>query len=1210
MVKFIPTVITRLLLSITLLLVSTNLLGQNTDCFGSIYTSNNGCDVSFSASIGTGGTVTSYDWRFGDGGFSSQESPSHTYAQNGTYSIELTISTSDTCSTTITETVVVTGCMECDASFNSSVNGCYASFSDNSISYQSITGWSWYFGDGNSSSEQNPSHTYTADGTYTVSLDVTASDGCTDTYSETITITSCTQDTSNCSASFSYNESGYCEVYFSDASYSSNGSITSYSWDFGDGGGSSSSSPSHSYTADGTYSVSLTVYSSDGCSDTYTEDITVSTCTPICSADYSFTAISNCSYMFTDASSSSTGSIVAWYWDFGDGSNSKASNPTHRYEADGTYEVSLTITGADNCTDSISHSVSVTTCTAVCQADFQHSSSGTTGADACQIGFSDASYSETGSIVSWYWEFGDGSTSSLQNPTHTYADDGTYSVSLTIFTSDSCTSTMSDSVLVTGCSAQCTAEFTYTPESNCEFSFSDLSISTGSISSWYWDFGDGDSSTDESPSHTYAADGTYSVSLTITTSDGCSNTASHTISVIACTPKCEANFSYRKESDCEFSFTDASVSTTASITNWHWDFDDGTSSTAQNPMHTFGEDGAYTVVLVITTSDGCVDTTKDYIFLTTCSPVCEAEFEGIATGVCEYEFTDQSTSQDGTINSWSWDFGDGNTSNVQNPTHSYTSDGTHTVSLTITTSDGCTKTRTHTYYTTSCAPACEASFSGNKEDDCDFTFTDASSASPGYITDWFWDFDDGTTSTVQNPTHAFPEDAAYTVTLVIETSDGCRDTTKDYFFLTTCSPVCEAKFEGIPIDFCQYEFNDQSTSEDGTITSWAWDFGDGTTSSLQNPTHTFTTDGDHSVSLTITTSDGCTRTRSHSFYTTSCAPDPECTADFSYFHADNCEAEFTDKSTVSDPVVSWSWDFGDGHIGSGNPVSHIFSTSGSYEVILVITTTSGCTDTSKQQVIIDQCVDECFADFSYYHADNCEAEFVEMSTVSNPVVSWEWDFGDGTVSSAQFPKHVFEQMGTYTTSLIITTSTGCTDTVKQDVIIYECPSDCEAKFSVSQDTADQATYYFTDISEEGVSSWEWDFGDGNSSNEQHPSHTYSSMGAYFVSLTISKDSCTDTYTKIVNISSILADLFLSDSVEVYPNPTSGGFNIETKFKRSVEIEINLVDINGRMAMPPIKGDSGYQFKKKIDISKLPQGVYILQMQTKEGLLYRQRIFKR
>jgi PKD repeat protein len=224
-------------------------------------------------------------------------------------------------------------------------------------------------------------------------------------------------------------------------------------------------------------------------------------------------------------------------------------------------------------------------------------------------------------------------------------------------------------------------------------------------------------------------------------------------------------------------------------------------------------------------------------------------------------FTDASTDPDGTIVGWDWDFGDGNTSTQQDPTHTYAAGGTYTVSLTVTDNDGATDSVSKPVTVTepNAPPVADFTFTTS---DLTANFTDASTDSDGTIVSWLWNFGDGNTSTVQNPSQTYAAGGTYTVTLTVTDDDGATDSVSKPVTVTEPPNIPPTASFTYTINGLTVNFTDTSTDPDGTIVSWLWNFGDGNTSTLQNPTHTYATGGTYTVTLTVTDNDGATDTAS------------------------------------------------------------------------------------------------------------------------------------------------------------------------------------------------------------------------------------------------------------------------------------------------------------------------------------------------------------
>jgi PKD repeat protein len=476
----------------------------------------------------------------------------------------------------------------CTSSFQYSAPQCgQIAFSDTSSGTHPPVSWSWNFGDGSFSTQQNPTHQFTANGNFTVSLTITTTDGCSDTSSQVVSI-ACY----SCSPAFSVSQTGCPTLQFSDLSTSQSGTVLSWSWDFGDGSFSTQQNPSHVYQANGTYMVSLTIVASNGCTQSTTSAVNVSCYS--CTASFQYSAPQCGQIAFSDTSSG-THPPVSWSWNFGDGSFSTQQNPTHQFTANGNFTVSLTITTTDGCSDTSSQVVSI-----ACYSCSPAFSVSQTGCPTLQ--FSDLSTSQSGTVLSWSWDFGDGSFSTQQNPSHVYQANGTYMVSLTIVASNGCTQSTASAVNVSCYS--CISSFQYSSPQCGQIAFSDATSGTHPPVSWSWNFGDGSFSTQQNPTHQFTANGNFTVSLTITTTDGCSDTSSQVVS-IACA-SCTSLFDFSRSACPTLSFLDLSVSPAGAIQSWSWDFGDGDFSTIQNPNHTYLWEGVFPVCLQTVDLDGCL----------------------------------------------------------------------------------------------------------------------------------------------------------------------------------------------------------------------------------------------------------------------------------------------------------------------------------------------------------------------------------------------------------------------------------------------------------------------------------------------------------------------------------------------------------------------------------------------------------------------------
>jgi PKD repeat protein len=322
-------------------------------------------------------------------------------------------------------------------------------------------------------------------------------------------------------ANFTFTTSGLT-ASFTDASSDSDGSIASRAWDFGDGQSSTAASPSHTYASAGNYTVKLTVTDNKGGTGDISKSVTVYA-PPVAG----FTVAANgYTAMFTDTSTVNNGTITSWAWTFDDyepSATSTQANPTYTYPYNGIFHVTLTVTDSHGNTGSTAQDVTI----------YPPPAAGFTFATtALTANFTDTSSGGSGSaITTRAWTFGDGGTSSAQNPNHTYASGGTYTVTLDVTDAHGGTGSISKSVTV---HVPPTADFTFTTDS-LSANFTDASSgSDGTITTWAWTFGDGGTSAEQNPSHSYASGNTYTVTLTVTDSNGNTDSASKTVTVVDC----------------------------------------------------------------------------------------------------------------------------------------------------------------------------------------------------------------------------------------------------------------------------------------------------------------------------------------------------------------------------------------------------------------------------------------------------------------------------------------------------------------------------------------------------------------------------------------------------------------------------------------------------------------------------------------------------
>ncbi|MDT4928025.1 MAG: hypothetical protein QOF92_892 [Pseudonocardiales bacterium] len=314
------------------------------------------------------------------------------------------------------------------AAFTSTPTGATVAFNGTGSSDPdgTIAGYSWTFGDGGTSIQSAPSHTYVTSGTYQVKLTVTDNRGGTNSVTKSVTVNVPTNQSPT--AVFSATPTNLSVAFDSTGTGDPDGTIATYAWDFGDGGTSGAVSPTHVYGGPGTYSVTLTVTDNQGAPNSVTHSVTVSEPANV-SPTAAFTATPSGLSVGFDGTGSvdSDGTIAGYAWTFGDGGTSTAASPTHVYPDAGTYPVQLTVTDNRGGSDSVTHNVTTTL-----PANVKPTAAFTATPSGLSVGFDGTgSVDSDGTIASYAWDFGDGATSAAVSPTHLYTE-GTYTVTLTV----------------------------------------------------------------------------------------------------------------------------------------------------------------------------------------------------------------------------------------------------------------------------------------------------------------------------------------------------------------------------------------------------------------------------------------------------------------------------------------------------------------------------------------------------------------------------------------------------------------------------------------------------------------------------------------------------------------------------------------------------------------------------------------------------------
>lgn len=670
---------------------------------------------------------------------------------------------------------------------------------------------------------------------------------------------------------------------------------------------------------------------------------------------------------FEDASerTEAAGDIVSRLWDFGDGATSTATDPVHVYNEPGLYSVSLTVTTA-NAEETTRKAAWITVGNPAPTTDFEVSRTNIFEGES--VTFTNLSVPEGEPFTDIRWDFGDGATSTSGRPSHQYTEPGVYTVSLTVNTANTSFTETKQNLIVVQRRQAPEARIAVTPSSPIaleEVRFSDVSEpGSAPIQQWFWDFGDGATSREQNPTHTFGAGGAFEVSLFVVSAHG-SDTHTQTVDVSTIPPTASFTVSNRTPFVFEpVTFTNTSQPGSAPIESFIWEFGDSSAgSTQENPTHTYNIAGELQVRLTVVTAHG-EDTATSTVTVSFMPPVADFSASRLDPNVGEpVQFMDESTApQSIPISQWLWNFGDpdsgeANMSISQNPTHTYNEPGLYTVTLTVRTTapSNNSDTETKTAFITAVqgpAPAFTAEpASPNTPNIIQFDNVTLEGSEP--ITGWLWNFGDPDSpdniSTAENPTHQFTAAGTFTVTLTAITAN--RE-------VSTSQPVSVDFLPPVAAFSVRTDEDEprENVIEDGALTtdtlqflnemmlgtdmdpgrfSYAWDFGDGNTSEAEEPRHQFENPGTYTVTFTITTPNE-TAEVSHDI-AVDVPPEPDFSALPQRANA-GAEIQFNDQSTDSadTPIASRLWNFGDGVVSGDMNPSHTYLSAGTYTVSLTV----------------------------------------------------------------------------------------------------------------------------------------------------------------------------------------------------------------------------------------------------------------------------------
>lgn len=1100
--------------------------------------------------------AATWSWDFGDGSGSSTPSPSHTYSTPGIYTVSLRVYDAGGCYDDffITDYVIVS--QSPNSNFSADITSyCVAPITIN-FAYTPQTSsnftYNWTFGDGGTANVQNPSHLYDTIGLYDVSLTVTNQYGCTSNTSinDFINLTTV-------SSSFYFTEGDTVCPY--NYIHLNNTSGISGFWVYPDG--TMGTVDSIVFNPGFIGNISFIAAAGTSCADTSTRQIVV-TMLPV--TNFIMDEHYGCKVPHIVHFTNQSPTAVTWAWNFGDGGDTTIASPTHTYLSQGTFTVGLTITNQRGCMGFYQDFVTIT----FPVADFINDTN--LGCIPLPIEFTDASTcnSTFDTIPIWNWNFGDPTsgalnTSSIPIPTHIFATDGDFTVHLTITTQHGCS--VSDSMIVNIGSHQVLA-FTIDTIVACAqdtIKITNLTQDITKIDTYSWTFGTSITSTLQDPLPFVlknTVDTGWADFTLITNYNGCRDTLIDsayikgpiikTISIVTSLMHCGYDSSY------VYYLT----TNTQGAEYWKWNWRDSITSTADSVTydtlrHQYLSSGNRTVsIWAYNDSTGCIY--KDSIVVKPRDIHANLQFNDTMCYTPPINAFTGLTLKDAV--DWKWKFGDATPTTAwstnQTSTHTFDTTGYYLVWMYARTDNELLCIDSTSKYVRIFKPEVEFyadTLIGCAQSPFTVPFHSTSFSPDTNIVSWSWNLGDNTFSVDTFFTHAYPTPGKYNITLQIIDGFGCMNSLSKTEYIKSLAVT--ANFSTPQTVYCINEgiqFSSMSTyiPSDFPPTEFHWFFGNGDSSYLDSPFYPYPVKGTYDVILVVYNALGC--------YDTIIKTD--------YIEAQTIIASFTLDTTstcypfpitnfVNNTLTEYNplftWHFGDGAIFYDTAIVtlhpipvHSYSLPGNYYMVLEASTSNICQD--KDSVLIH--VGGPYASITLDQTQICKSDTIVFNIAADSisVSTFTWDFGDGAgITNVSPTSHSYNYVptgGTFTVSLFYNSPLGdCPKTADTVINVYQVMADFNRiqQGSILNDTSgcNPLPIVFSDLST-GATIWNWNFGDGSSSNIQTPSaHSFVNSTqnnlTYTISLIILNSiGCTDTSMKTVIVNPTPNILLLNDTV--------------------------------------------------------------------------------
>lgn len=1090
-----------------------------------------------------------FKWYFTEGYVQSNSNPGpRSYTATGDFKVMLIYENLNGCIDTMKQNVKIVDNPDADFSFPNAIYCTHDSipFQSTSTSSKYPLGYSWDWGDNTVTIDSAHKKSFTKYGSTSIKLKIIDSRGCRDSVIKSIFV--------NESPVVDFTVSNDTQCFnghsfdFVNTTVFSAGSLN-YNWDLGDGTNSSDSNVlNKTYSTDSVFSVKLSTTTSVGC---YASKIK-----PVYLGGYPIVQFNvnkdtqcyrNNAFSFTNASTISKGSIKDYHWDFGDGNSSTSvSVNSHHYASEDTFTVRLIGMSGFGCNDTAFKQM-VTF--AQGQARFNINDS-VQCFDQNGFAFDNTSAVKYG-LLNHQWNFGDNTSTSLEDPFKKYLQFGTYSVRLITSTDHNCKDTIVKLVKV---DASPIAAFNINAAKQCfrsnSFDFNSSSnIGQGLIDKSYWDFGDATNDSGTSVNRQYLVEDTFDVRLIVVSDQGCRDTINKQTIVF---PQPKAGISVNSDVQCfnQQKFVLSNLSgIKEGLLSYQWNFGDGNSSNDTNYTKTYTKDSVYIVRLITTSQNNCKDTAYKTLTLNE-SPA--AGFDISKDKQCfrgnVFDFVNSSTNPKNPILEYEWKMDDGNTLGTQDVVnYTYQTEDTFDVRLVVKNDKSC--------YDTLFKPAITfaqpvVDFVIPNDSQCwqknFFVIDNRTKLKYGTLTNT-WNFGDNTTSSdfAPNTKKYANQSASYTIRYKAVSDHGCSDSASKRVVLLE-RPVSDFGINDSIQCFRghQFSFNNKTTFSAMYSLSYWWDYANGDTSvGIVPKTAVYNQAGLYDVRLISYSS----LTNCYDTLYKTVIPAPHANVDFTMNNDSQCfrynRFVMNNGSNVQFGTMTYHWSFGDNTSDTGMNPSKTYLNEGTYKIKLVTTTNYNCADSIEKGIGFYATPKASFVVDDSLQCLNKQAfDFTDQSTISRGSYAASWYFDDNTTANGStvldktFAGSEFHQV-----RLSIVSDKSCVDTFYRRVYL-ENTGNSRIVFNEKDSQCLKGNLF--DFSNQNINSKvsfvssKWIYGDGQESLLAKPAvQSFNKDGEFTMMLcTESALGCFDTARRLIVIHPHPVSAFDIDPV-CYPEPS-------------------------------------------------------------------------